>query len=112
MQTSSHSASYQCGPSGLFVDLLISALLRGCISGHSEQVVAQSEEERHQTCKAQTLCFHLFSGTKVTCSKTWQLLDLPLPTAQLEPRCEKSHLKKVTNNCLRTQTFLFRRLER
>lgn len=33
--------------------------------------------------------FYLFSGTKVTCSKTWQLRDLPHPTAQLEARWEK-----------------------
>lgn len=101
IQTISDSALYECGHSGLFVDLLMSALLHGCISGHSEQVVAQSEEkwwERHQTLKGQTLYFHLFNVTKVTCSKTWQLLDLPLPPAQLEPRCEKYFLKKLSRS--------------
>lgn len=85
-------ALYKWGYSGLFVGLFISALFHGCISGHSEEVVAQSEEkqwEMHQMCETQTLYFNLFMGMKVTCSKIWQLLDLPLPTAQLEQHCEK-----------------------
>lgn len=53
-------ASYKCGYSGLFVDLFISALFHGCISGHSEEVVAQSEEkqwEMPQMYEAQTCVF-------------------------------------------------------
>lgn len=98
MKQSQTPASYKCGYSGLFIDLFISALFHGCISGHSEEVVAQSEEkqlEMHQMYEAQTLCFQLFTGTKVTCSKIWLLLDLPLPTAQLEQHCGKQENQSI-----------------
>lgn len=94
----SETRAYKCGYSGLFVDLFISAFFHGCISGHSEEVVAQSEEkqwETHQMYEAQTLCFQLFTGTKVTCSKIWPLLDLPLPTAQLEQHCGKQENQNI-----------------
>lgn len=47
----------------------------------------------NQMEEAQTLCFQLVTGTKVTCSKIWLLLDLPLPTAQLEQHCKNRKTK-------------------